>query len=150
MAIFFYSVNEEYGCFSNFYKSTFELDGKIWTTVEHYYQAMKFDGYPEVQEEIRVVNWAGRTKRLANGKYRDLWEWNKWKRIRDNIMFKALLAKYFQNSDLAEMLLATGNEELIEHTKKDKYWADGGDGSGKNRLGQLLMNVREELKEKYC
>jgi predicted NAD-dependent protein-ADP-ribosyltransferase YbiA (DUF1768 family) len=34
---------------------------------------------------------------------------------------------------------------LVEHTKKDKYWADGGDGSGKNRLGELLMKVRAEI-----
>jgi len=35
---------------------------------------------------------------------------------------------------------------LIEHTKNDSYWADGGDGSGKNRLGQLLMELRNQLR----
>jgi predicted NAD-dependent protein-ADP-ribosyltransferase YbiA (DUF1768 family) len=43
-------------------------------------------------------------------------------------------------------LLATGDAILIEHTRNDDYWADGGDGSGKNKLGLLLMQVREELK----
>jgi len=36
--------------------------------------------------------------------------------------------------------------ELIEHTKKDSYWGDGGNGSGKNKLGKILMKVRYELK----
>ncbi|MFR3747673.1 NADAR domain-containing protein [Streptococcus sp.] len=43
-------------------------------------------------------------------------------------------------------MLATGDGILIEHTRNDDYWADGGDGSGKNKLGLLLMQVREELK----
>ena len=34
---------------------------------------------------------------------------------------------------------------LVEHTGKDAYWGDGGDGSGVNRLGGILMRVREEL-----
>ena len=44
------------------------------------------------------------------------------------------------------MLLATGETLLVEHTANDNYWADGGDGSGKNRLGQLLMRLRDELR----
>ena len=36
---------------------------------------------------------------------------------------------------------------LVEHTVNDHYWGDGGDGSGKNRLGQLLMQVRDELRD---
>ncbi|MFC2585604.1 MAG: NADAR domain-containing protein, partial [Corynebacterium matruchotii] len=43
-------------------------------------------------------------------------------------------------------LLSTGDAYLIEHTKNDSYWADGGDGSGKNRLGEVLMAVRDSLR----
>ena len=42
-------------------------------------------------------------------------------------------------------LLATGDSTIVEHTENDAYWGDGGDGSGKNRLGQILMRVREKL-----
>lgn len=45
------------------------------------------------------------------------------------------------------MLLETGEDDLIEHTVKDRYWADGGDGSGKNRLGVLLMRLRSEIRK---
>jgi predicted NAD-dependent protein-ADP-ribosyltransferase YbiA (DUF1768 family) len=42
--------------------------------------------------------------------------------------------------------LGTGDARLVEHTANDSYWADGGDGSGLNRLGEVLMSVREELR----
>lgn len=43
MAIKFHTVNEEYGCFSNFSKHGFKLDGKYWMTSEHYFKAKKFE-----------------------------------------------------------------------------------------------------------
>jgi len=45
---------------------------------------------------------------------------------------------------LGATLLSTGNATIVEHTEKDRYWGDG-DGSDENRLGQILMQVREEL-----
>ena len=47
--------------------------------------------------------------------------------------------------DLREPLPATGDAKLVEHTDNDAYWGDGGDGSGKDHLGQILMKVREAL-----
>jgi ribA/ribD-fused uncharacterized protein len=44
------------------------------------------------------------------------------------------------------VLLGTGDAKLVEHTERDAYWGDGGDGSGQNRLGQILMQVRDELR----
>jgi predicted NAD-dependent protein-ADP-ribosyltransferase YbiA (DUF1768 family) len=43
-------------------------------------------------------------------------------------------------------LLATGDADLIEHTATDAYWGDGGDGSGRNMLGKILMEVRARLR----
>ena len=60
-------------------------------------------------------------------------------------MLKALRCKFNDNPELKKKLLATGNKRLIEHTHNDSYWADGGDGSGKNKLGKLLERVRSEL-----
>jgi predicted NAD-dependent protein-ADP-ribosyltransferase YbiA (DUF1768 family) len=69
-----------------------------------------------------------------------------WERVKDEIMLEALRAKFSQNPDLRSKLLATAPASLVEHTKNDRYWADGGDGTGRNRLGELLMQVREELR----
>ena len=66
-------------------------------------------------------------------------------------MYKALVAKFTQHEDLKEQLIATGNSFLVEHTKRDKYWGDGGDGGnetkGRNMLGKLLVRVRNELRK---
>jgi N-glycosidase YbiA len=61
-------------------------------------------------------------------------------------MRKAVLAKFVQHDDIRQILLSTADAIIIEHTEKDSCWGDGGDGSGKNMLGQILMEVREELR----
>ena len=61
-------------------------------------------------------------------------------------MYVALYAKFTQHERLRWLLLDTGERKLIEHTSHDSYWGDGGDGSGQNKLGQLLMKVRDELR----
>jgi ribA/ribD-fused uncharacterized protein len=61
-------------------------------------------------------------------------------------MLDALRAKFGQHPDLRKILLDTGDAAIVEHTPKDDYWADGGDGRGRNRLGELLMTLRSELR----
>jgi ribA/ribD-fused uncharacterized protein len=51
--------------------------------------------------------------------------------------------KFTQNPKLLELLLSTKNRTIVEHTVNDSYWGDGGDGSGQNRLGNILMELRE-------
>jgi len=60
-------------------------------------------------------------------------------------MLEAVRAKFSQHADLRALLVGTGDALLVEHTARDDYWGDGGDGHGKNRLGQILMQVRAEL-----
>lgn len=61
-------------------------------------------------------------------------------------MREALDAKFRQHADLTALLLSTGDAVLVEHTENDDYWGDGGDGSGKNMLGRLLMDLRAKLR----
>jgi N-glycosidase YbiA len=70
-----------------------------------------------------------------------------WAQVKDDLMKTALLAKFRQNEDIREILLSTGDAPLVEHTKNDSYWGDGGDGTGKNKLGLLLMEVRVILRQ---
>lgn len=58
-------------------------------------------------------------------------------------MKTGLRYKFIQNLALREKLLGTGDKTIVEHTVNDSYWGDGGDGSGKNRLGHILMELRE-------
>ena len=57
----------------------------------------------------------------------------------------AVLEKFRQNDDAKAILLSTGNSLIIEHTINDSYWGDGGDGSGTNMLGTILMETRKLL-----
>ena len=139
----FYSTAGEYGCFSNFSRHAVFLKGKRWPTSEHYFQAQKFAG-TEHEEAVRVCKKP--SEAAAMGRSRKLPLRRDWESVKDQIMLEAVRAKFTQHDDLKATLLGTGDAKLVEHTANDSYWGDGGDGSGKNRLGQLLMQVREELR----
>lgn len=139
----FYSTKDEYGCFSNFSAHRVFLKDKIWKTTEHYFQAQKFAG-TEHEEKVRLAHSPKEAAEL--GRSRKLPLRKDWEEVKDELMLEALRAKFTQHKDLKEILLDTGDAILVEHTKNDFYWADGGDGSGKNMLGILLMQLREELR----
>lgn len=61
-------------------------------------------------------------------------------------MYLGVKAKFSSYPLLTNLLLNTGDATLVEHTRNDSYWGDGGDGTGMNRLGKILMQVREELR----
>lgn len=142
MAIYFYKINDEYGCFSNFAHYGFELDEKRWMTSEHYFQAQKFCG-TDYEEKIRLLD--NPMKAAEMGRNRSLPLRADWEQVKDDVMRKAVLAKFTQNEEIRDILLSTGKEILIEKTTDDYYWGCGKDGSGKNMLGIILMEVREEL-----
>jgi len=59
----------------------------------------------------------------------------------------AQAAKFDQHLLLKRELLLTSDRRLVEHSLTDSYWGDDWDGSGQNRLGILLMELRAELRE---
>lgn len=141
MAIYFYKINDEYGCFSNFAHYGFKLEGKMWMTSEHYFQAQKFCG-TEYEEIIRLLDKPMRAAEMGRNRTLPLRE--DWERVKDNIMRKTVCAKFKQNKEIRDILLSTGNETIIEKTTNDYYWGCGKDGSGKNMLGIILMEVRRK------
>lgn len=68
-----------------------------------------------------------------------------WEEVKDEVMRKAVLAKFKSNNDAKVILLSTGDEEIIEKTTKDYYWGCGNDGTVKNMLGKILMETRKIL-----
>jgi ribA/ribD-fused uncharacterized protein len=139
----FYRVGDPFGFLSNFSAHAVDIDGRIWPTSEHYFQAQKFVG-TELEEAVRQL--ASPMDAAAAGRRRDRLLRPDWAAVRDDVMTVALRAKFSQHTDLKKALLATGDADLVEHTANDRYWADGGDGSGRNRLGELLMQIRSELR----
>lgn len=71
-----------------------------------------------------------------------------WDAVRVDVMRKAVRAKLAQHPEVAATLLSTGDALLVEHSPKDPFWIDGGDGSGQNTFGRLLMELRAELRAK--
>ena len=141
--ILFYRVKEPYGEFSNFAPFPFELKGKTWPTSEHYFQAQKFAG-TDYEETVRLAD--SPVTAAGMGRSRERMLRLGWEGMKEDIMREALRAKFTQHPQLQALLLASGDAELIEHTTNDRYWADGGDGGGRNRLGQLLMELRAQLR----
>ena len=140
----FYSTKDVFGEFSNFAAYPIHLKNKVWPTSEHYFQAQKFPGTPQ-EEKIRQESSPMKAAQL--GRSRKVKLRTDWEKVKDAVMYDAVWAKFTQHEDLKALLLSTGDAKLIEHTVNDSYWGDGGDGSGKNMLGQILMKVREKLKE---
>ena len=140
--ILFYATKDAYGEFSNFAAFPIDIDGRIWPTSEHYFQSQKFIG-TEHQELIRSTPSPMLVAKIGRDRKRPLRM--DWEEVKDGVMRKAVSNKFIQHPKLAAMLIETGDAEIVEHTENDAYWGDGGDGSGLNRLGQILMQVRAEL-----
>jgi len=139
----FSHVGDEYGEFSSFAPTPVTMQGKRWATAEHYFQAMKFLD-PEYQEQIRSTKSPALAARM--GRSRKVALRRDWRNFRVEVMERVVRAKFSQHDHLRELLLSTGDARLVEHTEHDSFWGDGGDGSGTNMLGRILMRVRDALR----
>lgn len=140
--ITFSGLNCEYWVFSNFAALGFELKEKYWKTSEHYYQAMKFEG-TSYEENIRKAKSPAEAKKLGKATFirKD------WDQVKEEVMREALLAKFKTNELAKEILLSTGEEVIVEDSPWDSYWGLGPDKNGQNRLGVLLMEVRDIIRQ---
>lgn len=139
--IHFYETDKAYGCFSNFSRHPVEIDGVLWPTSEHFFQAAKFSQEADI-EAVRKASTPFAAAQIGRERQRSFRA--DWDDVRDAVMLRALQAKFTQHADLQEILLSTEGAGLVEHTRNDRYWADGGDGTGRNMLGRLLEQVRSQ------
>ncbi len=139
----FYKTGDKYGCFSNFSSHPIVINNVEWKTSEHYFQAMKFLD-PKLQNRVREINSPMEAAKF--GRDRALPLRPDWEQVKDDVMRTAIIAKVTQNQEVFDILFYTDDAILIEHTINDAYWADGGDGRGKNMLGIILMEIRDKIK----
>lgn len=157
--IYFYDETGIYGKFSNFYPCEITYNGLVYPTSEHAFQAAKFED-PAYKEIIRTSNTPGMAAILGRQKVAGGFKWrldlnqiiikhkergvkvrDDWENVKVNTMREILKLKFSQ-SDMRMVLVCTDNYNLVEHTTRDKYWGDGGDGTGENLLGKLLTEIR--------
>lgn len=130
----------EYYFLSNFFNAPVEYDGISYLNNEAAFQAQK----TKTREERYAFSSLDPSAAKRRGRHVDLRD--SWDNIRISIMKDIVKAKFSQNEELAEKLLATGNECLIEgNTWGDCFWGKV-NGVGENHLGQILMEIRDELR----
>jgi ribA/ribD-fused uncharacterized protein len=134
---------------SNFFEEPFEIEGKSWRTVEHYFQAAKFARTaPSYAETIRTCGTPAAAKKLGRSRAHALDP--DWESTKEDIMLRGLRAKFAPSTALSSRLVATGKSPLIEAAPSDLYWGIGKCRTGRNRLGCLLMQVRDELRAAHA
>lgn len=141
-------------CLSNFYPCEFEFNGKMFNFSEQcfmYQKALLFNDF-EIAEQI--LNETDVRKIKALGRKVKGFDNTLWDQHKENFMYNACYAKFFQNDRLKDFLLNTGNYEIVEASPVDNIWGIGFssdkameniDKWGQNLLGKTLMKVREDL-----
>jgi len=148
--ILFWKTHEDgrplpYGGFSNFSRHPFTVDGIKYRTSEHYFQAMKF---PVGEHRDAVINAEKPNDAALIGRDRSRPLRSDWETVKLDVMRKALRYKFDAYPDLQRLLLSTDKRELVEASPMDDFWGIKSltlPGNGKNWLGKLLMELRDEL-----
>lgn len=138
--------DKEYAFLSNFYECEIKINKSIFPSAEHAFQAGKAINFNDYFT-IMNASTPGKAKRLG----RTIQLNPKWETIKDNVMTRIVRAKFMQNEELKEKLLATGEEYLEEgNWWHDNYWGNCTCEKcrnilGQNKLGKILMNIRKEF-----
>lgn len=155
----FYLADKEYGYFSNWYPSEFEYAGIKYANVEQFmmYQKMMTFNQLKIADRIHATADPGECKNLGRTKI-DNWNGELWDKISYTVVKRGIKAKFIQNPKLRRILLDTGDMLLAECSEKDTKWGIGisidnddrfdvSKWKGKNYLGRILMEVRDELRK---
>lgn len=129
---------------SSYSKHSIELDGDLWPSVEHYYQAMKF-APGGLRNAILEADHPAKAEKIAK-KHKKA-ERKDWKQVKKIFMTRGLYIKCCTHPEVSEALLATGDQVIVEQAQYDYYWGCGRDGRGNNAYGKVLMEVRGKLRE---
>ena len=143
MTVYFYAQTDPYAEFSNFAPFGVAMDDLWWPTVEHYFQAQKFDD-PAYRERIRAAQKPKDAKALGMTRALPLRE--DWEEVKVAIMRAAVDCKFRTHPAPRDLLLSTGTETIVENAPLDGFWGCGPDGSGLNMLGKILMDLRTVLR----
>jgi O-acetyl-ADP-ribose deacetylase len=142
--IYFYAKEEPYYEFSNSAPYGFFSNNTFWRTAEHYFQAQKFPKMA-LYEEIRQTATPLEAQELAQRNQR---RWRSdWAELQEGVMRETLRLKFEDNPPIKQLWLSTGQRPLVAADEDDPLWGFGPDRQGQNKLGQMLMELRDQYRE---
>lgn len=152
----FHNPDEPYGYLSNWYLSDLTVDGQRFSSMEQYMMTQKAQLFGDSKTAAKILATDNVSKIKALGRAVQPYDDLVWNGLRQLIVYDGLLAKFAQNEELKEKLLATGDALLVECAVQDKIWGiglsmkddrrfDPKQWQGQNLLGFALMRVREKL-----
>jgi ribA/ribD-fused uncharacterized protein len=140
----FYRSDAPYFAFTNFSEHPITVDGVTWKTTEHFFQAQKFiKSDPAWAEKIRAADTPLQAAGMGRNIHHPIRE--NWDDVKDAVMRFAVLTKVLTHPEVRDLLCSTGVDRLLEDSPTDYYWGIGREGGGKNRLGEILMEIRTLL-----
>ena len=146
--IYFNSRTPYFNIFSNFYEEPLQINGEIWKTGEHFYQAAKFaktglQPDEEIYHTIINAETPGTAKRLADEYFSEENKGRSHQALRTFQAMATMLNMKFAPDTLArKRLMQTGDLELVHLSSSDFFWGQNRKGDGKNLLGKVLMQMR--------
>lgn len=159
--VFFFSGNPALNAqkeFSNMHEASIQVDGITFPTVEHYFQWSKAKMFGDVDIQNKILKTASPKSVKSYGKKVKGFQDDAWNEKKDSIMRTAVKAKLMQHPDILKKLRETGTRPIAEADPRGKYWGIGTSADtskakdpsrwpGKNVMGKILMELRDELKE---
>ena len=142
-AIFLSRTNEDEPL-ASFAANEFELDGLTWATIEHYYQAQKFEDQ-NYQKKIAMAETAQQARKLGRSRFKRIRK--DWKSIKKTMMIRGVYICARTHRHVYDALIESDNRNFIEDSNYDYYWGCGRDRRGQNQYGKVLMQVRGKLLE---
>ena len=146
------SFSGRYNFLSNFYPAKIEHQGITYPTLEHYYVSMKVKNDQQIDGKyITMIDCRELIAKMPNpARVKQFGKIIKVRRDWDDVKLDVMLwgvREKFKHTDLKDLLLSTGDQELVEgNTWNDTYWGICR-GEGQNNLGKILMKVRMELRQ---
>lgn len=159
--ILFFGADEskgDYRHFSNMSNHKITIDDVEYKTVEHYFQAMKAREFEDMEIYNKILTTKTPKAVKAIGKKVANFKDEVWDKKKDDVMEKGVRTKFIQHPNLRQQLSETGDKIIGEASPRDMYWGIGTSMTqskskfpskwrGLNKMGKLLMKLREEFKE---
>lgn len=128
--------------FSNFSPHTVKIPGiGEFPTSEAAFQSQKCPADKNYVNRQLSAKTPAMSKKLGNNIEYDVMQWEKEKVA---VMRSVVRLKFEQHPELMKNLLDTGFQMIISNDKNDSFWGIGKDGKGRNMLGMLLMEIRDD------